>query len=106
MIRKGAKDYPGIVNDIAPQVLEAGSAMVQADAILLAPVDTGNLRGSIVRRVLGNIAIVGTNVDYAQHVEYGTRRSRAQPYLRPAIDRNRKKIIGLMAELIRRATRA
>ena len=33
---------------------------------------------------------VGTNVEYAQHVEYGTRISRAKPYLRPAINENRK----------------
>ena len=33
---------------------------------------------------------IGTNVEYAQHVEYGTRISRAKPYLRPAINENRK----------------
>ena len=105
MIRKTAKDYPGIIRDAAPEVLEAGSAMVQADAKHLAPVDTGTLRSSIVREVKGNIAIVGTNVEYAPYVEYGTKRSRAQPFLRPAIDRNRRRIIRMMAEKIRQAGR-
>ena len=34
---------------------------------------------------------VGSNCNYAQHVEYGTRFSRAQPYMRPALDKNKKR---------------
>ena len=50
------------------------------------PVDTGNLRGSITYEVDAgdNAVYIGTNVDYAPHVELGTSRQKAQPFLRPA----------------------
>lgn len=80
----------------------------------LAPVDTGRLKGSITSQVTartGRIdAVVGTNLEYAPYVEFGTGRAgdesggasyaghdsdvtyaenwhgqKAQPYLRPAI---------------------
>jgi hypothetical protein len=31
--------------------------------------------------------VVGSNVSYSVHVEYGTSRMQAQPYLRPAVER-------------------
>lgn len=50
------------------------------------PVDTGRLRNSIAHAVeSGEDAVyVGTNVEYAPYVEMGTRRTAAQPFLRPA----------------------
>lgn len=50
------------------------------------PVDTGNLRGSITHEVdtADNAVYIGTNVEYAPHVELGTSRQKAQPFLRPA----------------------
>lgn len=62
---------------------------VDAAAKRLCPVDTGRLRSSIGWRLaadsLGLLALIGTNVHYAPHVEYGTFRMRAQPFLRPAL---------------------
>lgn len=78
---------------------------VEGQAKLLAPVDTGRLRGSI-QTVSGTgqrtkpkdsndtIAqpsevretFVGTGVDYAPYMEYGTIKTSAQPFLRPALD--------------------
>jgi HK97 gp10 family phage protein len=55
----------------------------------LAPVDTGRLRSSITHEVGGDsegiAARVGTNVEYAPHLEYGTSRMKARPFLRPAL---------------------
>lgn len=50
------------------------------------PVDTGNLRNSITHAVASSedAVYVGTNVEYAPYVETGTRRTAAQPFLRPA----------------------
>lgn len=31
-------------------------------------------------------AIIGTNVEYAPYVEYGTRRTKAQPFIKPAAE--------------------
>ena len=36
------------------------------------PVDTGQLRASITHEVEGLVGVVGTNVEYAVYVEYGT----------------------------------
>lgn len=56
----------------------------------LCPVDTGRLRASIdwdMRRdSQGLFAIVGTDVEYAPHVELGTVHMAAQPFLRPALE--------------------
>ncbi len=81
--------------------------LVERDAKLLCPVDTGNLRGSIHTDVentaQGAEAIVYTNVDYAPYVEYGTgekgdpsvshrlgwKGSPPHPFMRPALAFNR-----------------
>lgn len=61
---------------------------IEADAKALAPVDTGNLRRSINTTFDiqngGMSAEVGTNVEYAIHVEHGTSKQSAQPFLNPA----------------------
>lgn len=62
---------------------------VQNEARRLAPVDTGRLRASIIAvdgtDSRGPFVKVGTNVAYAPFVEYGTSKSPAQPYMRPAL---------------------
>lgn len=86
---------------------------ITADARALAPVRTGRLRGSITWAVQGSwsnpsapagqgdrvstppdkwTCYVGTNVEYAAAMEYpGKKRNWAgAPYLRPAMDDNRK----------------
>lgn len=55
------------------------------------PVDTGRLRASytteLVRATGGTPrVVVGSNVEYAPYVEFGTSRMEAQPHLQPAID--------------------
>lgn len=62
---------------------------VQSKARSLCPVDTGRLRSSIImtrgRDSGGFYVEIGTNVKYAPHVEFGTTRMGARPYLLPAI---------------------
>lgn len=52
------------------------------------PVLTSNLRRSITHKFDGDWrwALVGTNVEYAPHVEFGTVHQEAQPYLVPALE--------------------
>jgi len=100
-VRETKRDYPGIITKVSPRFLTEAGIVVQAAAKRLAPVDTGNLRGSITREVFGDRAEVGTNVEYAEHVEYGTRHMGAQPYMRPAIDENRKGLISKFVELLK-----
>lgn len=74
-------------NAAIARALEAMGLQAEGYAKMLAPVDTGRLRNSLTHDARpGEEAVyIGTNVEYAPYVEYGTRRSRAQPYLEPAI---------------------
>ena len=55
-------------------------------------VDTGRLRTSITHEVEETIneivGRVGTNLDYAIFLEYGTSRMAARPFLRPGLAKN------------------
>jgi HK97 gp10 family phage protein len=71
------------------RALETCGLVAEGYAKKLCPVDTGNLRNSITHVTEGDSAVyVGTNTEYAAYVELGTSRTRAQPYLRPAVERN------------------
>lgn len=52
-------------------------------------VDTGRLRSSITHRVEASgpsvIGLVGTNVEYASYLEFGTSRMEARPFLRSTV---------------------
>lgn len=101
-------------------VLNECCLLVENDAKRRCPVDSGQLRNSITHEVIdGNVGRVGTNVEYAPYVEYGTglfsskgngrqtpwsyqdaqgnwhRTSgqKPQPYLQPALDSNRRTIM-------------
>jgi HK97 gp10 family phage protein len=62
---------------------------VETAAKRACPVDTGRLRSSITHEVAvdvrGLAGRVGTNVEYAPYVEFGTSRASAQPFLIPAL---------------------
>lgn len=66
--------------------LEKIGLLAEGYAQMKCPVDTGNLRASITHEVdaAEKAVYIGTNVEYAPHVELGTSRQKAQPYLRPA----------------------
>jgi HK97 gp10 family phage protein len=90
---KGAKEvqqnlrvYNIQVKGASARGVAKASKFIIDTAKLIVPVDTGILKASIT---LLNFqpevptATVGTMVHYAPHVEYGTIKMRAQPYLRP-----------------------
>lgn len=72
---------------IAKNILKK-CVMIERRAKELCPVDTGRLRNSIsseLRTENDNlVGIVGTDVEYAPFVEFGTVRMDAQPFLIPA----------------------
>lgn len=100
-VREHERDYPGIIGKATPRFLNDAAIIVEGTAVNLVPVDSGNLKGSINRRVFSDRAEVGTNVEYAEYVEYGVRGRTGQPYMRPAIDENRRGLLRRLAELIR-----
>ena len=68
------------------RALEACGLQCEGYAKMKCPVDTGRLRNSITHAQEDDTTeIIGTNVEYAPYVEMGTSRSRAQPYLKPAL---------------------
>lgn len=79
------------------RALDQIGKMVAKDSADLAPVDTGNLKRSMTSYPPEeNYVIVGTPVEYAPSVEYGTSRMIARPFLKTAINNdlgNMKKII-------------
>lgn len=77
-----------LATEAGKAALETCALIAEAYAIKLCPVDTGRLRGSITHGVdMGELcAFIGTNVEYAAYVEYGTSRMKPQPYFKPAIN--------------------
>jgi HK97 gp10 family phage protein len=68
--------------------------------------DTGRLANSITFDRVGDLtATVGSALNYAPWLEYGTSRMAARPFFRPAVERMRPKYIGKLEDIIRRATR-
>mgnify|MGYP000440907550 CR=1 FL=1 len=87
--------------------LMAGAQLVVNAAQAKAPVLTGTLRRSIRAEAIGNDVVVGTDLPYARRIEFGFNgadsRGRvyhqaAKPYLRPALDENRARVMEVAAK--------
>ncbi len=81
--------------------LEAGARIVETYSKILCPVDTGFLRNSIqVDSVTPIEATIAPHTDYAEHVEFGTSRMAAQPYMRPALDEHENEIVQAVSDTV------
>ena len=115
------------INQTTIRWLLSACVLVQGQAVLLAAVQTARLKGSIDYIVDENelTAYVGTNVEYAVYVEFGTGEfaengrgrkggwvyqdpsgewfftygQEPQPYLRPAFRQNKSKIEALAKQI-------
>lgn len=91
--------------------LELVGAFIKDEAKVRCPVATGNLRASINHKVIDEeFAVrIGTNVEYAPYVEFGTgqqaedgkgnqkiKGQKPQPFLRPALLENKEQIKGFL----------
>lgn len=110
MIRFNIEGFDEIVDamekKIATVETETKTAVLQAgfkterDMKSLAPVDTGTLRRSIHTKMLDEFtAEVGTNIEYATFVEFGTLKMAAQPFVTPAKLKNEKDFIQKMKDI-------
>lgn len=84
-------DLEGLVDNadtIVSNEINKTAYKIERDAKQLCPVDTGRLKGSITTNPGHLEAEVGTNVEYAGFVEFGTRYQSAQPYIIPAFESN------------------
>lgn len=112
------------------QGLMLGGKQIQATAKALCPVDTGQLRNSIEVTEISNGVDIGTNVEYAPYVEYGTGQSgdqtknhvtvkkdkktgepydyigmKAQPFLYPAFEANKENVKVIAENTLQEAIR-
>ena len=85
--------------------LTAAGQLVVSQAQRLVPVDTGRLLTSIqpetVKRSNNQYFLtVGSSVEYAAAVEYGTEKQKSKPYLRPAVNLQFNNIVDLFKDFI------
>jgi len=120
------------LNQIASQDIEKAltktAIAIENDAKYFCPVDTGELRASITHEVENNEATVGTNLEYAPYVEIGTgiysskgdgrqtpwryqdakgdwhytEGQLPQPYLHPALQKNKETLLKYLQEELRK----
>ena len=84
-LQKAIKRAPALITEELGNAVRDLVLLVEAEAKKLCPVDTGKLRASITPVIESWAAgYMGTNTHYAPHVEYGTRKMDAQPFLEPA----------------------
>ena len=124
MAKRGwtGRDHTQAFDRLIEKALVTIGGLIEGDAALRAPRKTGRLAGSITyatkseqsaveapatnRDKIGKPSKehevwVGTNVEYAEYMEYGTKFTGKQPYLRPAMDRNRKNAIKILRDALR-----
>lgn len=82
-------------------IVRKGALDIEGNAKSFAPVDTGNLKGSIEpKEVAALMWIVGTVVEYGIHQEYGTVNQSGQAFMRPAVERVRGPYIEAWAKFL------
>ena len=92
---KSLNQYDEHVKNGLKDAVKQCAFAIERDAKKNCPGDTGRLRASITTdttKIDDYEATVGTNIEYATHVEYGTRKQSAKPYLRPAYNKNIEKL--------------
>lgn len=83
--------------------LDLSSKRIERMAKVKVTVDTGALKNTIFSAKAGNLTYkVTAPQHYAIYVEKGTRKMRAQPYLKPALDAERPKLISNLRKLYER----
>lgn len=81
-----------VLGDLPQKQLMKIALFLEAQIKIRCPVDTGTLRSSYHVTQKGKDSVeVGTNVEYAAYVEYGTKFQHAQPHVRPAIQVTQRK---------------
>lgn len=95
------------LTEIEEQILLAWGEVLVDATVLLTPVDSGTLRDSIEYEVNENKKEVKygstlTDEDYPVFIELGTSKMEAQPYIEPALDNNRNRLIEYARTLLSR----
>lgn len=84
-------------------VVKVNTSEMNREAARLVPVDTGYLKRSLTLTLMnsGLTGSVKPYADYAPYLEYGTRFMSAQPYMRPAFNKQKIKFISDLNRLMK-----
>ena len=93
LLKKLSDKYPGVLDMALDDTADAISLKAQQ----IVPVDTGRLRASINVKREELKKTIGTNVEYASFVEFGSpigtgENGGPMPYLRPAFETNKGRV--------------
>lgn len=125
-VQKNLEQFEKQLPDLLDKALEKACLIVENSAKQNCPVNDGQLRQSITHKVDNKRGEVGTSVEYAPYVEIGTgiystegngrqtpwsyrdakgewhttKGMEAQPYLKPAVEKNKGRIIDCFKGLI------
>lgn len=103
VFRSRSEEFMRLVDKETDKALAEAALAMSGIIKVRTPVDTGRLRQSITAssamldgRCPSGEAEVGTNVEYAPYVEYGTRYQKAQPYMRTGGDESGRTVERIM----------
>ena len=104
-LRATLRDLSATQEAAVKRELMRSALAIQAGAKQRAPVDSGRLKNSIATEARdgGMTQVIGTNVEYAPHVEFGTRFMSARPYLFPAFEQERPKLVNRLRTVLEEA---
>lgn len=82
--------------------IERSARTIEGEAKQKVAVDTGTLRRSINTKMAsgGLSATVAAGTNYGRFVEFGTRRMGARPFLIPAFEREKPKLIAAIRRIL------
>jgi len=84
------------------RVIASAAFQVEAEAKARAPVKTGAVKNSINTKPIGKCVYwVSDGVDYGIYQEFGTHRMSAHPFMMPAVEKVRKQLDKMFAEIFR-----
>lgn len=66
--------------------------------------DTGALVRSVVVEVQREDVYVGSGLEYAPYLEFGTKRMTQRPWLNPALEQNRRRIVKVVTDAMKKTT--
>ena len=101
-LRRDLARIPRQVAEAAQTAVMAAADAVADDARTQAPVLTGALRDSITVQTDEPDVVVDARADYAGYVEFGTSDAPAQPFLGPAVETERTKLLNRIIVSVRR----
>ena len=104
-VKVDTRKMDALLNGLGPKadkVLDTAAFYIQWDAQGFAPIDTGALKGSIKWRKSGPFErTISDSVEYGIYQEFGTKYMGAQPFMTPALEKERGPFKAAWKELMK-----